>query len=47
MIVHTFGDGFLHPHQFIKWPQILKMLSDNIILKLKKKENLNVLYFLG
>jgi hypothetical protein len=33
MIVHTFGDGFLHPHQFIKWPQILKMLSDNIILK--------------
>lgn len=33
MIVHTFGDGFLHPHLFLKWPQILKLLCNDITIK--------------
>ena len=33
MIIHTFGDGFLHPHLFLKWPQILKLLCNDITVK--------------
>lgn len=33
MVIHTFGDGFIHPHLFIKWPQIIKSLCHNVTVK--------------
>ncbi len=32
-MIKTFGDGYIHPHNFIKWPQILKLLCNDVVVK--------------